>query len=70
MFKYGVFAGLYCPVIGMNADIYSENLVSVRIIENTDQKKFRIWVIFTQQHILIMSSLSIIKQKSESQNGR
>ena len=39
--KYGVFAGPYFPVFGLNTEIYSE-MYSVRIQENTDQKKLRI----------------------------
>ena len=37
--KYGVFPGPYFPVFGTN---------SVHILENTDQKKLRIWTLFTQ----------------------
>ena len=38
-----VFSGPYFPVFGLNTEIYS-----VRMQENTDQKKLRIWTIFTQ----------------------
>ena len=36
VFKYGVFSGPYFPVFGLNTEIYP---YSVRIRENTDQKK-------------------------------
>ena len=36
--KYGVFSGLYFPVFGL-------------IQENTDQKRLRIWTLFTQWNI-------------------
>ena len=36
---YGVISGPYFPVFGLN---------SIRTQENTDQKKLRIWTLFTQ----------------------
>ena len=47
---YGVFSGPYFPVFGLNTNIYEVNLriYSVRIRENTDYKKLRIWTLFTQ----------------------
>ena len=44
--KYGVFSGPYFLVFGLNTDIYF--VYSLRIQENTDQKKLRIWTFFTQ----------------------
>ena len=44
----GVFSGPYFPVFGLNTDIYCKSPYSVRIQENTDQKKLRIWTLFTQ----------------------
>ena len=41
--KYGVFSGPYFPDFGVN-----KSPSSVRIPENTDQKKRRIWTLFTQ----------------------
>ena len=47
--KYGVFSGPHFPVFGLNTGIYGVNLrFSVRIQENTDQTKHRIWTLFTQ----------------------
>ena len=34
--KYGVISGSYCPVFGLNTEIYE-------VQENTDQKQRRIW---------------------------
>ena len=49
MSKYGVFSGPYFPVFGLNTEIYGVNfLYSVRIQEDTDQKQFRIWTLFTE----------------------
>ena len=42
--KYGVFSGRYVPVFGLNTEMYGVN----RIQENTNQKKLRIWTLFTQ----------------------
>ena len=43
------FSGPYFPVFGSNTDIYGrKSPYSVRIQENTDQKKLRIWTLFTQ----------------------
>ena len=42
--KYGVFSGPYFPVFGLE----SVFLYSFRTQENTDQKKLRIWTLFTQ----------------------
>ena len=42
MSQYGVFPGPYFPVL------LSKSLYSVRIQENKDQKKLRIWTLFTQ----------------------
>ena len=45
--KYRVFSGPYFPAFGLNTERYR---VSVRMRENTDQKKLRIsiWTLFTQ----------------------
>ena len=40
--KYGVFSGPYFPALGRSISSYS-----VRMWENTDQKKLRIWTLFT-----------------------
>ena len=49
MSKYGVFSGL-------SLNIQSE-LYSVRMQENTDQNKLRIWTLFTQCHRLIYAKI-------------
>ena len=46
MSKYGVFSGPYFTVFWLNTDIYEVN--SIRIRENTDQKKLRISSLFAQ----------------------
>ena len=48
--KYGVSSVPYFPVFRLNTEIYRENLLIQpdRIQENTDQKKLRIWTLFTQ----------------------
>ena len=52
MTKYGVRSGPHFPVFGLNAEIYSVNFwYSVQIQENTKQKKFRIWPLFTQCYL-------------------
>ena len=43
MSKYGVFPVSYFHALGLNTERYS-----VRIRENTDEKKLRIWTIFRQ----------------------
>ena len=45
--KYGVFSGPFFPVFGLNKSPYS-----VRIQENTDQKKLGIWKLFSRNGIL------------------
>ena len=40
------FYSIFFSVFGLNTEIYSVN--QVRIRENTDQKKLRIWTLFTQ----------------------
>ena len=44
--QYGVFSVPYFPVFGLNTEIFST--FSVRIQANTNQKKLRIWKLFTQ----------------------
>ena len=48
--KYGVFSGPYFRVFGLNTEIlwWSKSPYSVRIQENTDREKIRIWALFTQ----------------------
>ena len=54
--KYGVFSGPYFPALGLNTEIYWTEYVNlrskspylVRIQENTDQKKLRVWTLSTQ----------------------
>ena len=54
--KYGVFSCPYFPVLGLNTEIYwteyvnlrSKSPYSVRIQENTDQKKLCVWTLSTQ----------------------
>ena len=48
MSKYGVFSGPYFAVFGLNIKIYSKSPYSVQKRGNTDQKKLRIWTLFTQ----------------------
>ena len=54
--KCGVFPGLYFPVFGLNMEIYWVNLSiqSEQIQGNIDQKKVRIWTLFTQCHVIIV----------------
>ena len=42
------FFGPYFPVFPVFLDLLRKYPCSVRIQENTDQKKFRIWALFTQ----------------------
>ena len=46
--KYGVFSGPYFHACGQNTERYSVSPYSIRMRENTDQKKLRVWTIFTQ----------------------
>ena len=48
--KYGVFSGPYFPAFELNTERYSSLRIpySVRMRENTDQKKLRIRTLFTQ----------------------
>ena len=46
--KYGVFSGPYFPAYG---EILCISLYSVRMRENTDQKKLGIWTLLTQLYI-------------------
>ena len=46
--KYGVFSGPYFPAFGLNTGRYSVTPYSVRMWENRDQEKLRIWTLFTQ----------------------
>ena len=46
--KCVVFSGPYFPTFGLNRERYFVSPYSVRIQENTDQKKLRIWTLFTQ----------------------
>ena len=45
--KYGIFSGPYFPVFGLNG-LLLKSPYSVRIQENPNQKKLRIWILFTQ----------------------
>ena len=45
--QIGVFSGPYFPVFGLNAEICKSPYL-VRIQENTDQEKLRLWTFFTQ----------------------
>ena len=45
--KYGVFSGPYLSAFGLNTERYISPY-SIRMRENTDQKKLRIWTHFTQ----------------------
>ena len=49
--KYGVFSGRYFPAFGLNTERYGIRNISpysVRMREDTDQKKLRIWTFFMQ----------------------
>ena len=51
--RCGVFSGPYFPVFGLNTERYRVEIqsispYSVRIRENADQNKLRIWTLFTQ----------------------
>ena len=43
--KCGVFSGPYFPEFGLNTERYEVS--SIRMRENTDQKKLRIWTLFS-----------------------
>ena len=47
--QYGAFSGPYFPV-------RSKSLYSVQLQENTEQKKLRIWTLFTQWPVREKSS--------------
>ena len=47
--KYGVFSGPYFPAFGLICRI---SPYSVRMRENTNQKKLRIWTLFMQWNVL------------------
>ena len=49
--KYGVFSGSYFPAFVLNTERYCISPYSVRMRENPDQKKLRIWTLFTQWRI-------------------
>ena len=57
VFKYGVFSSPYFPVFGLNTEIYRSK--SAFFLENTDQKKLRIWALFTQWrfHRILLTDL-------------
>ena len=71
--KYGVFSGPYFPVFGLNAERKSP--YSGRILENTDQKKLRIWTFFTQclrhetVHIISHYSFHLFFYYSQNNTG-
>ena len=44
----GFFSGPYFPIFGMNNYLRWKPPYLIRIQENTDQKKLRIWILFTQ----------------------
>ena len=54
--KCGVFSGPCFPIFGQNTEIYTEYSVRIRentdqkklFMKNTDQKKLSIWTLFTQ----------------------
>ena len=46
MSEYGVFSGPYFPAFGLNTEILRISPYSVRMGENTDQKKLCIWTLF------------------------
>ena len=46
--KYGDLSGPYFPAFALNTEMYSEIPYSVRMRENADQKKLRIWTLFMQ----------------------
>ena len=47
------FSGQYFPAFGLN----SISPYSVRMRENTDQKKLRIWTLFTQWRLLCVDKI-------------
>ena len=51
--KYGVISGPYCPVFGLNTEIYE-------VQENTDQKQLRIWNL----HAVCVEESSRVKIKN------
>ena len=58
VFKYGVSSGPYFPAFGLNTERYFVFSYSVRMRENTDQKKLRIWTTFTQWSVCLNYSKS------------
>ena len=52
--KYGVIFGPYFLVFGLNTEIYCKSPYSVQMQENTGQKYFRIWRLFTYWDLLYL----------------
>ena len=48
MSQYKVFSGPYFPALGLNTRDTEYLSNSIRMWENTDQKKLRIWTLFAQ----------------------
>ena len=51
MSKNRVFSGPYFPLLGLN--LLRKSSYSVQIRENAEQKKLRIWTLFTQFEFLV-----------------
>ena len=51
MSKNRVFSGPYFPLLGLN--LLRKSPYSVQIRENAEQKKLRIWTLFTQFEFLV-----------------
>ena len=45
------FSGPYHSVFGLNTDLLRKSPYSVRIQKNADQKKLRIWALFTHHSV-------------------
>ena len=59
VYKYGVFSGPYFPAFGLNTERYVVRTISpysVRMRENTDQKKLRIWKLSTQCSYFVLKN--------------
>ena len=55
-FFWSVSSGPYLPAFGLNTERYFISPYSVRMREDTDQKKLRIWALFTQWLIFVIQT--------------
>ena len=64
---YGVFSGPYFAAFGLNIERFGVSLHSVRMRENTDQKKLRIRTLFVS--LRIQSECEKIQTRKNSVSG-